>query len=487
MARSSQSTVKHSAKRRYIFDLPAGFAVRPQSPTICRLSRPQARSHVRHGRKSKFDFFGLPAELRKLIYSYAVSSPHNPDAGRVYLIRQKQGEYRDFTGLPLVCNAMYKEYTSTLVQNTTVTVRAEDVNEYIGNFYADRDGALKHGDMQVSYIAYGRPVAWDVIDVASRFSFKLDVSQLLKLQCRLPRMRVSFLCYSQTFINKEPMYWTQMTEDFNELFSAAPIYGPTLPGAGPIPSILPGMVEYFEDKTDYELSVNACWPQPGHTSATSHHRPAVVFDIKFDASKNPDMPFSEHWRNRSELKRLADTPWNVDEMLELEEDLITPRFDIDQMWTLLHQTGLYNMGVSDWFLNFNREYFTLHPDDFCPPLISGDQPRIQDAGKVDKDEEMTEGNDVSATVYRPLPLPFVPFVDKAPGTENSFLEYQSITTLDEDHGFGRCSDTSFEELRLLTYKHQAGQSQEPLYPDRPEDEDTPSVFQELLREAGIDA
>lgn len=57
------------------------------------------------------------------------------------------------------------------------------------------------------------------------------------------------------------------------------------------------------------------------------------------------------------------------------------------------------------------------------------------------------------------------------------------------YGFGRCSNYSFEELRVITYKHHEGgscstlslPSPQPLYPDKSEDKETPNVFLGLLR------
>ncbi|KAL5433981.1 hypothetical protein PMIN05_008020 [Paraphaeosphaeria minitans] len=157
MTSSSQSTANQGVQRRYVFDPPEVLAVSRQ---LYRPFGPQ----VPHACNNIFDFMSLPAELRDLVYSYTVTPLHDPDYGRVYLGRQRLGEYRAFTGLPLVCKAIYKEYTATLTRNTTVAVRAEDVGAYIETAHPDRNDALKHGDIQVSYIAHGRPFAWDILD-----------------------------------------------------------------------------------------------------------------------------------------------------------------------------------------------------------------------------------------------------------------------------------------------------------------------------------
>ncbi|KAF2438176.1 hypothetical protein P171DRAFT_505121 [Karstenula rhodostoma CBS 690.94] len=375
MSDSSQPSANHGAGRRHIFDLPAWFPVRPEPYCPSRLYVPQDCNTI-------FDFFGLPAELRNMIYAYAVTSIHDPDGGRVCLVRQKPGEFRDFTGLPLVCKTIQKEYTIAVTRNTSVIIRAEEAGRYIETFYPDRDNALKQGDIQISYVTYGEPhfAGIDPNDNATRESFKLDVLQLLQLQCRLPWMRVSFLCYCRSFINDKPMWWDQLTDDFNELFSAAPVQGPVLPGAGPLPSILPGMVDYFANKTDYEISVNSRWPKPAHTLSGYDYHPAIVFNVKFNASKNPDMPFSEHWRNKSDLKRLAQTFWVVDEMIEVEEDRAFPRYNIDDMCALLHRTGVDNRGASEWFINLQRDFFSLDPEE-----ASTISENIREASKVDDD------------------------------------------------------------------------------------------------------
>lgn len=355
--------------------------------------------------------------------------------------RQKRREYDGFTGLPLVCKTIQKEYTATLTRNTTVAVSAEDFSAYIETYYPDRDDALKQGDVLVSYTTFGQPIEEKIDSIAGRESFKLDVSQLLQLQRRLPWMRVSFICYSCSFLVKKPMYWNELTEDFNNLFSATPVHGPTLPGAGPIPSIVPQLVDYFASRTEYELSVNSRWPKPGQPSSNSRypfgllfdHLPAIIFNIKFNASESPDLPFSEHWRNTSKLKRIAHPFWNVDEMFEVDEDRIMPHYDEHKMWELLNQTRLCYTGADVWFIRFHREYVALHPEDASSSMISDDQPRIQKASKVNDggdysdenyDEEMTQDDDnLPATALQPRPLSFTPFIEKAPFTENGTFEY----------------------------------------------------------------
>jgi hypothetical protein len=317
---------------------------------------------------------------------------HDPQSDRVCLIRQKPGEYRDFTGLPLVCKTIHKEYTTTLARNTTVNVLAEDVSAYIDTFYPNRDAELQHGDLQVSYIAYGKPVfGSSLCNIFELKSSKLDVVPLLSLQHILPWVRVSFLCYRQSFINVKPMRWHQLTDDFNDLFSAKPVQGPALPGADPR-CILPRVFGYLEDRTNYELTVSSRWPNPG--DKTSYH-PAIIFSIKYNAAKNPDLPFSEHWRNKSELKRLAHTFWNVDKLAALADD-VEPRYDRYNMMALLHRTGLGHVRASQWFVNFQREYFDLDQQDSA--RFSRKVARAQEASNV---TEKATAQDAS---------PFHPFI-----------------------------------------------------------------------------
>ncbi|KAJ4349523.1 uncharacterized protein N0V89_008139 [Didymosphaeria variabile] len=434
-------------------------------------------------RKAIFHFLRLPAELRNMIYSYATTPVHDPQGGRVCLIHQEPGEYRDFTGLPHVCKTIHKEYTTTLVRNTMVTVRAEEVSVYVDTFYSDRDGALKYGDLRVIYTAYGEPlVGSSLCENFKHESRNLDVLQLLEVQFRLPRMRVAFLCYMLSFANKEPMLWHDLTEDFNELFSAIPVGGPSQPGADYLPSILPAMVGYFANRTDYELSVSSRWPKP---SDQLSYYPAIVFNVK------TLLPHSH-------------TFWNVDEVIELEE--VRPRYDIYKMMTFLFQTDLHERWAEEWFLNFQLDTRS-HTND-APINFMGDHtsPHVDDAPEVTEGYEEGESAGTSAHQHADMVqeayaahaggdqreepghaspgLPFRPHVE--PNDSYGWEEYQTITCrLPLLH-------YSLEELRVMDYHHGHGSYYSLLaatpparYEDLSEEEEVPSVFRELLEEVGL--
>ncbi|KAL1610668.1 hypothetical protein SLS60_002338 [Paraconiothyrium brasiliense] len=426
-----------------------------------------------------------------MIYSYATTPVHDPQGDRVCLIRQKPGEYRDFTGLPHVCKKIYTEYTATLARNTTVTVRAEDVSVYVDTFYADHDGALKYGDLQITYTAYGEPLVGSSLCENIKYeSSKLDVLQLLRLQTRLRQMRVSFECYLLSFRFDKPIYWDDLTKDFNDLFSAKPVQGPAPRGVDCVTSILPAMVGYFADKTYYELSVSARWPKPGHNLS---YLPAIVFHVNYDPMRNPNLPFTEHWLSRNAHDTLAHTFWSVDEVIELEA--ARPRYDIYNMMAFLVQNGFYGREADDWFLNFQLKYAGSNANDTptnAPEITEGNE-ASQSTGTsayqhTDRDQQAPAAH---VSVVHPgepksehagLPfLPFLPHIDPY-----ACEEYQTITCrLPLRH-------YSLEELRVMDYHHGYGSYYRSLAATPPsqyigmsEEEEAPSVFRELLKEAGL--
>ena len=284
-----------------------------------------------------------------MVYGYATTAAHDPRSDRVSLLRQKPGEYRDFTGLPLVCKTIHKEYTTTLSRNTKVTVSAEDVSAYVAAFYPNQGGTLDEGDLRVAYTAYGEltMMAGSFFNERVFKSPKLNLMQLLELQRRLPRMQVSFLCYMLSKVNSKPMYWNLLTADFNRLFSAKVAEGPLLLGAPPLPFVLPEMGTKFTRRTGCELSLASRWPKPGSEGSP---RPAVVLNVEFDASKNLDLPFAEKPLDKVGLEMITKTFWSVDEICQTT-DIYSPSHK-QEICDLIHETALCCTLSSEWFLNF---------------------------------------------------------------------------------------------------------------------------------------
>lgn len=288
-----------------------------------------------------------------MIYEYATTPANDPKGPRVCLIRQQPGEYRDFTGLPLVCKAVHKEYTTistTLTRNPNVTVYAEDVSAYIQKFYPGRNLSFEPGDMCISYTAYGQTA-----DGSKQQSPQLDLSSLIQLQGRRLRLRISFLCYLQTKANPKPMYWDQLTNDFNRLFCSKPCPGPEMPGARTLPTALGLTSMYFCYKPDYKLFVTTLWPQPILT--LEPEQPAIIFKVQFTANKHPSFPFAQPWRSSSTTTKLAHTIWHVGAQAAFinSDPVANNAYDVDGMDHFLANTGLYSTRAYAWCLNIQRD------------------------------------------------------------------------------------------------------------------------------------
>ncbi|KAF1969345.1 hypothetical protein BU23DRAFT_571709 [Bimuria novae-zelandiae CBS 107.79] len=112
-----------------------------------------------------------------------------------------------------------------------------------------------------------------------------------------------------------------------------------------------GIFRYFDDKTDYELSVSSRWPRLGSPDSLN---PAIVLNVKYDASKYPASPLAKTLRSKEELANLAITLRGVDEICAITGS--NPQHDRMDIRKFICETELCSTEASERFINFRREY-----------------------------------------------------------------------------------------------------------------------------------
>ena len=313
-----------------------------------------------------------------MVYDYATTPVHDSRAGRVAIIRQKPGEYRDFTGLPYVCKTIHKEYTTRISLNTKVTIRAEDIEQFIDVFYPTKGGKLKAADLRVIYTVYGKIGSLDGFSTDSKAvqSPELNLVPLLKLPQRLSEVQISFLCYIWHEIADKPVYWDVMTKDFNNILGTQPMQGPVLLDQPPLPHAPPLITRYFAARTHCELSIAPRWPQPDSTSPC----PAMVLNIRFRAQSNMDFPFSGA-RDRPVRRTLVQTLWGVDKTIKTTS--LGSSGNMMAIRMFLCRIQLCSSKFSGWYVRF-EPIFSEPPQEWVDKLPGKTLTGSRDMGLLSK-------------------------------------------------------------------------------------------------------